>query len=286
MYTPGQDLGGLRVDLGNVPLGGVDGAGVAWVLQKLEGWDSSDSRGEVQRREGDHGAWFGPVYLSERPITLEGVIIAPDRASLEDAMERLRVASGLTDTLLVVQETIPKRVLVRRSGRLVIQYITDDKASYSVLVTAADPRRYELEQQAAPTGLPSSSGGITPPFTLPVSLDAVTVSGQATATNVGNFVTCPVLRIDGPVAAPTVLAQYQDSTVRQLAYSEAIGAGEYLTIDTDSKQVILNGSASRRRYLSAQWPYIPASESVTFQFSASVYEPAALLTVSWRSAWL
>lgn len=286
MYTPGQELGGLRADLGPVPLGGVDAAGVAWVLQKLEGWDSSDSRGEVQQREGSHGSWFAPVYLADRPITLEGLIIAPDRAALEEAMERLRAAAGLSDTVLVVWETVAKRAVVRRSGRVVIQYVTDDKATFSVLVTAADPRRYEIDQQSGTTGLPVSSGGITLPFTLPVTLSAVSVSGQVTATNAGTVESCPVIRIDGPVANPVVLAQYQDSTVRQLRYGETIASGDYLTIDVDSKQALLNGSASRRRYLSAQWPVIPANESVIFQFSGDVYAPAALMTVSWRSAWL
>ncbi|KFK91488.1 hypothetical protein IX27_00175 [Streptomyces sp. JS01] len=286
MYTPGQDLGGLRVDLGDVPLGGVDFAGVAWHLQKLEGWDSSDSRSEVQRREGDHGAWFTPVYLAERPITLEGVIVAPDRTALEEAMERARGAAALTDTVLVVQEAVWKRAVVRRSGRPIIQYLTDVTASYSLLVTAADPRRYEANVRSDTTGLPMSTGGISPPLTPPVLLDATTVSGQITAVNIGSFATCPVLRIDGPVVAPSVYAQYQDSTVRLLDYTETINTGEYLVIDVDSKQAILNGTASRRRFLSAQWPVIPPGEAVTFQFAADSYDPAALLTVTWRSAWL
>ncbi|MET9702323.1 phage distal tail protein [Streptomyces griseus] len=286
MYTPGQDLGGLRADLGDLPLGGVDGFGVAWYLQKLEGWDSSDSRSEVQRREGDHGAWFTPVYLAERPITLEGVIVAPDRTVLEEAMERARGAAALTDTVLVVQESVWKRAVVRRSGRPIIQYLTDTTASYSLLVTAADPRRYEADVHAETTGLPMSTGGISPPLTPPILLNATTVSGQITAVNTGTFATSPVLRIDGPVIAPSVYAQYQDSSVRLLDYTETINAGEYLVIDVDSKQAILNGTASRRRFLSAQWPVIPAGEVVTFQFSADSYDPAALLTVTWRSAWL
>ncbi|MGW1813275.1 phage distal tail protein, partial [Streptomyces sp. NPDC002125] len=130
------------------------------------------------------------------------------------------------------------------------------------------------------------TGGITPPVTLPVTLDATTASGQITAVNAGTAATSPVLRIDGPVSMPAVYAQYQDSTVRQLDYAETINAGEFLVIDVDSKQAILNGTASRRRYLSAQWPVIPPGEAVTFQFFADTYDPAALLTVTWRSAWL
>lgn len=286
MYQPGADLGGLRVDLGGVPLGGVDDDGVAWVLQSFDGWDSPEVRAEMQQREADHGSWASPVYLGERPITLGGTIVAPDRTSLDEAMDRARVAAGLTDTLLVVEEAAPKQALVRRSGRPILQYVTDNIATFSLLMTAADPRRYGVDQQAGFTTLPSSTGGVTPPLVPPLTVSATTVSGTIDASNAGTFGTRPVLRIDGPVSMPSIFAQYEDSTIRQLVYSENIGAGEYLTIDVDSKQAILNGTASRRRYLSAQWPEIPAQQTVTFQFLAASYDPAALLTVTWRSAWM
>lgn len=286
MYEPGMDLGGLRAELGELPLGSVDGVGVAWVLQEMQGWDSSESRSEIQVREGDHGAYFTPVYLSERPITLGGTIIAQDRASLEEAMERARTAAGLTDTLLIVEESVPKQAVVRRSGRPILQYLTGDKATYSLLVTAADPRRYSVNEQMGTTNLPVSTGGLAPPLTAPVTLTATTVAGQIDAANTGTIATRPVLRIDGPVSKPAVFAQYGDGTVRQLVYDEDIGAGEYLTIDVLAKEVILNGTASRRRYLSAQWPEIPPGETVSFQFLAATYDPAALLTVTWRSAWM
>ncbi|MFE5131949.1 hypothetical protein, partial [Bacillus mobilis] len=108
VYEPGMDLGGLQATLGSLPLGSVDEAGVAWVLQDVQGWDSSESRGEFQQREADHGAWATPGYLGERPITLAGVIVAPDRTALDDAMERAREAASLSDTLLVVRESVPK----------------------------------------------------------------------------------------------------------------------------------------------------------------------------------
>ncbi|MFE5131948.1 phage distal tail protein, partial [Bacillus mobilis] len=129
-------------------------------------------------------------------------------------------------------------------------------------------------------------GGLSPPITPPVTITATTVAGQIVATNLGSISTRPVLRIDGPVTNPTVFAQYPDGTVRRLAYSETIASGEYLTIDVDAKQVILNGTASRRRYLSAQWPDIPPKQTVTFQFAATGYNSSALLTATWRSAWL
>ncbi|MFJ6579238.1 hypothetical protein ACIQMY_25165 [Streptomyces sp. NPDC091368] len=287
-YVAGQDLGGLRADIGPVPLGSVDSAGVAWRLQELQGWDSAEVRADMQQREADHGAWPSPVYLGERPITAAGVIEAADRASLEDAMERLRSAVALTDTLLVVYETTPKQAVVRRSGKLVLQYLTDRLASYSLMVTAPDPRRYATVLQSDETMLPVTTGGLTPPVTPPVTIVSTSVSGVIDAPNVGTFESRPVFLIDGPVNAPKVLAQMPDGTVRSLVYSQNLGDGDQLVIDTDAHSVILNGAASRRRFLSTPtgWPVIPAGAVVSIQFTAAAYVSGAKLTARWRSAWM
>ncbi|WP_411078512.1 hypothetical protein [Streptomyces sp. cmx-10-25] len=287
-YVAGQDLGGLRADIGPVPLGGVDFAGVAWRLQELQGWDSPEVRTDMQQREADHGAWSSPVYLGERPITAAGVIEAADRAALDEAMERLRAAVALTDTLLVVYESTPKQALVRRSGKLVMQYLTDRLASYSLMVTAPDPRRYSTVLQSGTTMLPVTTGGLAPPVTPPVTIVATSVSGVIDAPNEGSFETRPLLVIDGPVDSPRILAQMPDGTVRFLTYSQSLAVGEQLVIDTDAHSVILNGDVSRRRFLSTPtgWPVIPARSMVSFQFTAAFYNSGAKLTARWRSAWM
>ncbi|WP_432114012.1 phage distal tail protein [Streptomyces sp. S1] len=287
-YVAGQNLGGLRADIGPVPLGSVDSAGVAWRLQELQGWDSPEVRTEMQQREADHGAWSSPVYLGERPITAAGVIEAADRASLEDAMERLRSAVTLTDTLLVVYESTPKQAVVRRSGKLVLQYLTDRLASYSLMVTAPDPRRYATVLQSDETMLPITTGGLVPPVTPPVTIVSTSVSGVIDAPNVGSFETRPLFLIDGPVTLPKVLVQMPDGTVRSLVYSQSLGDGDQLVIDTDAHSVILNGDVSRRRFLSTPtgWPVIPPGSMVSIQFTAAAYSSGATLTARWRSAWM
>ncbi|MCX5601631.1 phage tail family protein [Streptomyces phaeochromogenes] len=287
-YTAGDSLGGRRVDLGTIPLGGVDTSGVAWVLQKFEGWDAPESEGEVQRREGDHGAWASPVYLRERPMTLGGVILAQDLVALDDAMDRLAEAVSLTDTTLTVWQTPPRQAIVRRSGRPVMEHVTDRVATYSIMVTAPDPRRYSAELEQESTHLPSTTGGLVLPAILPMTLTSTTAAGQINAYNAGKFETRPVLVLDGPVTAPQVLAQMPDGSVKFLNYSQSLASGEQLVIDTDAHSVILNGSVSRRRFLSTPtgWPTIPAGSTVSFQFRSSAYNASALLTARWRSAWI
>lgn len=286
--TPGTVLDGVGATLGAVRLGAVDDFGVAWYLQSLDGWDSPEHRGGYTDRESDHGAWASPVYLGARPITLGGTIVAPTRELLEQAMDRLGAAAGLTDTVLTVWESVPKQATVRRSGKLMMQYVTDTKATYSVMVTAADPRRYAVGLRSGTAKLASTSGGLAPPLTPPLVSNAVTVSGEVTADNAGTVDTRPVFIIDGPVDSPQILAQMPDGSVKFLAYSQSLYTGDQLVISTDAKTCILNGSVSRRRFLTtpAGWPVIPASSAVTFQFRAAFYNSGAQLTVSWRPAWM
>lgn len=287
-YTPGATLGGRRINLGSVQLGAVDADGVAWHLQELEGWDGSEVRVEYQPREADHGAWASRAYLGQRSVTISGKVEAPSLGLLDAALEQLRSAASLTDTLLVVYETVPKQSVVRRSGRPLIKMVSDRVAEYSLLVTAADPRRYAASLQSGTTGLPTTTGGLTPPVTPPLTISATTVSGVISAQTVGTIATRPVLAIDGPVTQPQILVQLPDGTVRGLLYSQSLATGDRLVIDTDAHSVTLNGTASRRRYLTTPqgWPELPPASTSNIQFQAASYSAAAMLTAEWRSAWL
>lgn len=287
-YTPGTNLGGRRVDLGALELGAVDDAGVAWHLQVLEGWDGSDQRSEYSARQADHGAWASPVYLSQRPIALEGNIEAPSLAMLDAAIEQLIAAASLTDTTLTVYETVPKRATVRRSGKPLIKPITNRIAAYSIAVTAADPRRYSTVLQSQSTGLPSVTGGLTLPITLPITISTTSTGGSITLTNEGSISTRPVLTVTGPAAMPVIVCERPDGFTVQLAYSQSLGSGDTLVIDTAAHSVVLNGAVSRRPYLSAQpyWPEIAPGSSLSVSWTASAYDAAALLTGTCRSAWM
>lgn len=287
-YIPGTDIDGRQATLGTLRFGAVDAAGVAWFLQSLEGWDSPEVRAELQERESDHGSWFSPVYFGARPVTLTGTVEAPDRPSLDSALELLYAAAALSDTTLTVWESVPRQATVRRSGKVLAQYVTDRVATWSVMVTAADPRRYSTTLQSGTTGLPTTTGGLTFPVTFPITFSATTVSGQINAVNSGSMDTRPVLTITGPVVAPVVSALYPDGTVKQLAYSLDLASGDVLTIDTDAHTVMLNGSVSRRRFMTVAsgWPTVPAGSSVIYQFQSSTYNALAMLTATWRSAWM
>lgn len=287
MFVPGQSLGGMRADFGSVQFGLVDAAGVAWRLgaDGLQGWDSPEVRTQLSDREHDHGSWMGPVYLGSRPVTMAGTIVAPDAPSLDVAIERLLAVDALGDTTLIVYESIPKQAVVRRSGKPIIKRETDSVATFSLLVTAPDPRRYDPTLQQSSTALPSVSGGLVLPAAPPWVLSASSVQGAIGAANTGTMPTRPTFTITGPVSQPQVATTYPDGSVKALSYSLNLVTGDVLVIDTDAHTVMLGG-ASRRRYISGDWPEIPAGTSVLFQFRAATYNASALLTAAWRSAWI
>ncbi|MFD5676106.1 hypothetical protein [Streptomyces sp. NPDC127040] len=279
-------LGLLPVTLGSLDLLATDDAGVDWVITDVKGWDSPGVRAETAPRQADHGAWASPVYLDARPITLAGSIDAPTREALEAAIEQLIATVSLTDTTLTVGETIPKQATVRRSGQLLIERQGPYSATYSALVTAADPRRYSTTLQSQSTALPSTTGGLTVPVTLPIVISTTTVAGSITLVNEGSIATRPIFTVEGPVTNPTITVQYPDGTVRALLYSSALEAGNQLVIDTDLHSAVLNGTTSRRLYLSGQWAEIPPGTSVEVGWYADTYDAAALLTGTVRSAWM
>lgn len=283
-------IGTTPVTLGGLALSVTDSAGVEWGVTGVQGWDSPGVRANLTSRQSDHGAWWSPVYLDPRPITLTGLITAPSRAARDAAQEQLIAAVGLTDTVLTVGESIPKQAAVRRTGQLLIAPLSEYSSTYSALVTAADPRRYSTTLSTGTTNLPSTSGGLLFPATPPFSFTATTVAGAIAATNVGSMETRPVLRVAGPVTGPVqIITLYPDGSTRTLTYTPPVDlvAGDLLVIDTDAHTVTLGG-ASRRRWLSVSgaWPNIPANTTVQFQFRAGAASPTALLTATWRSAWM
>lgn len=285
---PGFRFTEMPIQLGALTFGQVDSEGVHWHCATLSGWDGTDVKVTVSPREADHGSWLSPVYMAERVITLAGKAFAPDMASLDRAIDRLTAAASLTDTTLTVWDSTPRQATVRRSGKPLAERLTDRVADWSLLLTAADPRRYGVTLLSGQTGLPVTSGGRATPYTPPYTLTGASASGQIICANPGTLDTRPLITITGPVTAPQVLAQMPDGTVRPLAYSQTLGAGDVLVIDVDGKDATLNGVVSRRRFLSVPlgWPAIPASSTAVFTFAAASYNAAALLTVQWRPAWI
>ncbi|MFE0329077.1 phage tail domain-containing protein [Streptomyces sp. NPDC058960] len=109
-------------------------------------------------------------------------------------------------------------------------------------------------------------------------------SGRLAAVNDGAAPAYPVLRVDGPIAAPSI---EQPNTGALLALSATLQAGEYVLIDTRSRAVLYMGTTPRRDWVvgGSTWPLLePGDNTLTFRGSAlpGAAGQMSLLTATWR----
>ena len=121
-------------------------------------------------------------------------------------------------------------------------------------------------------------------FTIPFSIEAVTVTGQVSLVNPGNE-TGPVrLRIDGPCRGPVVT---HVSSGAQLVFSSSLvlGAGEWIDVDMEARTVLANGQASRAPWITSRgWAGFTPGEN-TWAFTAAAFDADARLTVVATPSW-
>lgn len=270
--------------LGTLTLDGVEESGVEWRCRPVQGWAGAPVVSSTGKKPREHGVWAGVSYLDARHPVLSGSVWAPSEVLLDDAIDRLNAAASLSDTTLTLHTASGDRwAIVRREGEVLAPSITPQYAEWSILLLATDPRRFAADLTAS-TLLPSSTGGLVIPFTIPLMISATTITGQVSLTNPGNIAGPVHLRIDGPVTGPIVT---HVSSGRSLVFSSSVvlGAGEWIDVDMERREVLANGTASRNGWVTGRgWSaFDPALN--TWAFTAAVADPASLLTVTATQAW-
>lgn len=280
--VPGMLLHDGQVALGDVTLGATDEYGVEWFLEALVGWfDSPGSTGATEQRASDHGGWLSPAFYTPRVIGIEGTLLAGSWANASLALDRLMGAVPLTVPATMYVAESDDRTLqadVRQEGDPLVTRL-DGWARFSLSLLAPDPRRYSTELTTAQTGLPVTTGGLSLPLTLPLTVGATVASGVLTVTNAGNMSARPTFTVYGPSPAFSITHLGTGKTLR---FADPIAAGRTLTIDTDKRRALLDGTASR--VVTGTWfDYAPGVNQVAF--ASATYDPAALLVSQSRSAW-
>lgn len=250
-YTPavpsgdiGYWTGGLTYGALDIEFGTVDSNGIAWLWQKIEGWDGPDVQGAgVIPRSGDHGAWASPQFFAARTMTWTVTASAPTQALRDTARAKLQQAVPISDlAMLRYDEPVPKYAMVRRSGKLTEAYPTLTDVTFTIGLVAPDPRLYAMAQRGITIGLlpPTPGGGFTVPFTLPVHLNAAPPPGVAIGTNGGNFNSPPVALITGPVVGPSLTNLTTGQTVSWSTLT--LGTADVLVVDFLTRQAYVNPS--------------------------------------------
>jgi hypothetical protein len=266
------------VTVGAINLVSREVSGVEWLMSGLTGWGTPGGTLAPKQRTRAAGAWGGLSYAKPRTLVVAGTCSAPTASLASDALDRLIDACSLDETVMTVSESGRVRsCTVRRDGDILPTWIGPTVFEWSVQFVALDPRKFGTPLTGS-TGLPSSSGGLAIPFTIPFTINSTVTYGQVSLTNPGNETGPVKMRIDGPCVGPIIT--HVGSGLRLVfASSLILGAGEFLLIDMEAQTVLAQGQASRANWVtSRQWSGFEPGAN-TWSFAAASYS-AAQLTVT------
>lgn len=273
----------IQVTLGSQVLSGFDSNGTQWRTAEI-GWGGSPASSlQLTQKQRAPGAWVSPRQLAAKSIPISGTCYAANLDGLRVAEDALNAACSIDATTLTVTEgSMTRWATVYRQDEVLFTPVTDRLANWTVQLAAPDPRKFATNLSKV-TGLPSSTGGLSVPFSVPFSIASTVVSGQVSLTNPGNATGPVVLRIDGPVTGPIVT---HVSTGLQLAFASSLtlSSGQWLIVDMEAQTVLANGQSSRSGWVTSRgWSGFDPGVNV-WSFTAT--SGTGQLTVTASPAWL
>ena len=246
-----------RASLGTFAMSVTHPGDVDVILEKLDNWGSPASTVDVQQNANAHGGWAGEAFLAPRYPTLQGVINAPSGDQARDKFDELVAACTLTNTTLtVIEGSLTRTMNVRRKGD--ITHVVDDfgrQIEWSMVLAAVDPRKYGTTVSGS-TGLPSTVGGMTFPFTFnpDFTFSETVSSGRVALTNPGNIEGPVRLRITAGVGGLTgpKVTHIASGRVLEFATTLTIPAGNWIDVDMRAQTVLENGTAARNGWVTGR----------------------------------
>lgn len=264
------------------------GPGTGYSISSLSGIDDlPEVRNQDTAKSDAHGDYTGPDYTGPRTVQIGLTLMADTPDLLRQMIIDLRRATQpgrQAADLQFLNWGISATGKIRKRA---IPYDAENlwtTASAALEWYCADPYLYALAEESVSTTAYSPSSGRTYPRTYPRTYGASGASGTVTATNNGDSPAYPVLRLDGPVANPSI---EQPATGAFLVLDGTINAGEYILIDTRSRAVLFQGTTPRRDFVrgGSTWPLLlPGDNQLTYRGSALPGAPGqtSALTVVWR----
>jgi len=293
------------------------GPGTPYRWRELSGWEDLPAldSGTVPRSDA-HGAFPGGLLAQPRRIGMDPLIIRAPRESVGEVVGALSAATVPVEDELPLVAWLDERGPLLVYARAVRRAVPTGKG-YRVGVIvggaieweATDPRRYALAEQAASARLPAAEPGLdwgaddgaveqgldwgaddgaVPPVEGGLTFGLPGSTGALTAVNVGDAPAHPLVEFRGPVDRPALINL---ATGDVLEYDLPLAAGDVLTVDTRGGAVTLNGTASRLHKATSRsvpeqtFTLRKGTTNLTFRAAPGSSDPAASVTVRWRSAY-
>ena len=283
MSSPVVEFGTVRFNTAD------DVDGVMHACENLTGWaDMPESDSHLYTRSQDYGAWYGDPFYGPRILELHAALVAPTRASLAAAINRLKAAHwrALRDGIdLAVTEVDGRRMLtVRPTGQaMTVHYLNPTAARIELEMAAGWPVKRSTSRTLTAVGHSPGVGRRYPrggdlPFR---TYGAAGTSGDMRPANAGNAIVRPVAVIAGPVTNPQIIAPNQH---RRLAFATQLGAGDQLAVDFDSHTVVLNQAGNRLYVLtpdSAWFDLLPGENLIQYRSETNSGTCTLIFTDGW-----
>jgi fibronectin type 3 domain-containing protein len=259
-------------------------------VSNAEGFAGMATRVITTVRAGRHGSVNRTRHRQDRQISWEGTLQGggdPDRAWWEYQQIARALASAQDEDRelhYTLGQDLPLFARVRLEELSAPIQVGPNAIKYAATVRAQDPRGYSTIEQIAQTGPlfreDDPVGTAVFPLIFPFTFAQLT-TGTLAVYNDGTVGTPPIIELDGYLLNPVV--QLAD---RRLVFAGEIAEGDTLTIDTDKRTVVLNGTANRRGLLDSvqsRWFELPPYPAV-IELLPEAFAGAGGLRVRFRDA--
>jgi hypothetical protein len=258
-------------------------------VTSISGLDNVDIRTTEAEREGMDGGFLDAQWESLRTIIIKGTAYG-DESILELYMDDLKANYAAAKVAKPLYVMLPngQRVFFCKSYTG-LKYDIDQArrngcVDFQVTLKAEDPSGYgdEVNSSVFLSTMSVLGRGYNKSFNYGYGGTGQT-NGALVVNNVGNRPTPAVFLIGGGVVNPTI---YHDQTDSMLKTNITLGPTDFLSIDLRSKQVILNGTASRRGVLVGKVPWFNLVTGLnSFRFGGVANGGASSLGITFRPAY-
>lgn len=256
------------------------------------GLDSPEIRESAYDLVQADGGVHGDFWHGRRPIVGSIEIAASSVQDRNTKMTRLQQAANCPRADATLTWTpdggVEQFVRVRRNQPLRRADEPGWLSKWSLPLVAADPRIYSTglnSSNVAPSGS-VTTGRVYSKTYAKAYLGSLPAVATMAITNQGTMETPPTIRIDGPCSNPIIT---NVTANKAIVLTCTLTTGQYLTIDTQNRTIVLNGTTNRFSWLDLAdtdwWFLLPGSNQLSF-YAATYTAPPCLFTVSWRHAWI
>jgi len=270
------NLGDLTVSINGLMLNVKNDDGSRLSLESFAGWGSPHTNVEAVNNSNSDGGWAGESFNGPRSLSLGGNVHGASIESLSVKVDALIGAFAKSDVPLIVNEGgVARHMMVRRDGAVLTQWLSPRIAKWSAQVIALDPRKYGATVSGS-TGLPSTVGGMTFPFTFnpDFTFSETVSSGRVALTNPGNIEGPVRLRITAGVGGLTgpKVTHIASGRVLEFATTLTIPAGNWIDVDMRAQTVLENGTAARNGWVTGRgWSWFePGANEWAFTAQSGV----------------